>query len=548
MLAWIHRHLPILLAALLSLLVHALVLFPAIEVLLSGPRDGTLDRASLGLANPGLRGVTRDSEADRKHEKLDERTRQAQRKLNIRRIQQEERQKPPEKDPAERKPDQPQDDPIDDEKIELGIDESDATTMNWIGYAEYEKHLAALSEVEQAALRVQSSSGSGGTASPTLPPAPPSVSVAMSPNPSDDGTPASGGDGEQEPDTTLATDRSTTPSTPAPATARTERTQPDSESGTDRERARPEPPSEENPTPAPTAPTDSRTADAASRERPTPEGPDGADAVDPSSSAPDRRGRDIPSAIARSESEAPTIPDALIRPDEEPDPSLLEPEKFLNPSNSGASEALPPRENADPESTSPIPPTEIERSEREPTVRTDIPEEREGAENRARGEDQDRGSQANDRGAGVRGPDVVQGTTAPPSAPSPAGAPGDTRADQGALSTRESDASSIIDVPMADWRNGKPLARRGIMLQTFRPRFNALNIIDGVRVNPIVELVVGRDGIPQHVVIARSSGNPGVNDAIRSSLYKWRASGKKISELAPGQTVTIRIKLILLAD
>jgi outer membrane biosynthesis protein TonB len=101
---------------------------------------------------------------------------------------------------------------------------------------------------------------------------------------------------------------------------------------------------------------------------------------------------------------------------------------------------------------------------------------------------------------------------------------------------------------MADWRNGKPLARKGIMLQTFRPRFNALNIIDGVRVNPIVELVVGRDGIPQHVVIARSSGNPGVNDAIRSSLYKWRASGKKISELAPGQTVTIRIKLILLAD
>jgi hypothetical protein len=120
MIPWIHRHLPILLAALLSLLVHALVLFPAIEVLLSGPRNGALDRASLGLANPGLRGVTRDSEADSKREKLDERTRQAQRKLNIRRIQQEERQKPPEKDPAEREPDQPQDDPIDDEKIELG--------------------------------------------------------------------------------------------------------------------------------------------------------------------------------------------------------------------------------------------------------------------------------------------------------------------------------------------------------------------------------------------------------------------------------------------
>jgi TonB family protein len=148
----------------------------------------------------------------------------------------------------------------------------------------------------------------------------------------------------------------------------------------------------------------------------------------------------------------------------------------------------------------------------------------------------------------MKGPQVVEGTTAPPSAPSPAGSPGDTRSDQGTLSTRESDASAIIDVPMSDWRNGKPLARQGIMLQTFRPRFNALNIIDGLRMNPIVELVVGRDGVPQHVVIARSSGNPGVNEAIRSSLYKWRASGKKISDLKPGQTVTIRIKLIMLAD
>ena len=548
MIPWIHRHLPILLAALLSLLVHALVLFPAIEVLLSGPRNGALDRASLGLANPGLRGVTRDSEADSKREKLDERTRQAQRKLNIRRIQQEERQKPPEKDPAEREPDQPPDDPIDDEKIELGIDESEATTMNWIGYAEYEKHLAALSEVEQAALRVQSSSGSGGTASPTLPPAPPSVSVAMSPNPSDDGTPASGGDGELEPDTTLATERSANPSTPAPATARTEPAPPDAESGADRERARPEPPSQQQPTADTPSNPDTRPAEAVPEDQSTPEGPQGADASDPASSASGGREQFIPSTIARSDTDAPSIPDALVRPDERPDPSLLQPEKFLNPSRSGASEALPPRENADTESTSPIPPTEIERSEREPTVRTDIPEERAGAENRARGESDDRGSQANDRGAGARGTEVVQGANAPPSAPSPAGAPGDTRADQGALSTRESDASAIIDVPMADWRNGKPLARKGIMLQTFRPRFNALNIIDGVRVNPIVELVVGRDGIPQHVVIARSSGNPGVNDAIRSSLYKWRASGKKISELAPGQTVTIRIKLILLAD
>ena len=84
------------------------------------------------------------------------------------------------------------------------------------------------------------------------------------------------------------------------------------------------------------------------------------------------------------------------------------------------------------------------------------------------------------------------------------------------------------------------------MLQTVKPRFLTLNLVDGVRFNPIVELIIGRDGVPQHVVIARSSGNASVNEAIRSALFKWRASGKQISELKPGQTVTIRLKLIML--
>jgi len=546
MLLWIHRHLPILLAALMSLLVHALVLFHAIDVLLSGPRDGTLDRASLGRANPGLSGVTRDSEADRKREKQSDRERQMQRKLNIRRIQQEDRQRPEDEKPPE-KPETPPE-LAEEEKLELGIDESDATTMNWIGYAEYEKHLAALSEVEQAALRVQASSGSGGTESPTLPPAPPSVSVAMSPNPSEDGKPAAGGEGELEPDTTLAADRSTTPSTPSPATARTENTEPDAELGTDRERARPVPPSQPSSEPSTTPAPDARPTEVLPEERSTPVGPTEVDPDAPIDSASGSPDTVIPSSIARAETSVPTIPDALVRPDETPDPSRTDPEKFLNPSESGASEVLPPRENSDAESTSPIPPTEAQREERDPSVPRDVPEQRSGEENRARGENDERGAQENDRGVGMKGPQVVEGTTAPPSAPSPAGSPGDTRSDQGTLSTRESDASAIIDVPMSDWRNGKPLARQGIMLQTFRPRFNALNIIDGLRMNPIVELVVGRDGVPQHVVIARSSGNPGVNEAIRSSLYKWRASGKKISDLKPGQTVTIRIKLIMLAD
>jgi TonB family protein len=81
-----------------------------------------------------------------------------------------------------------------------------------------------------------------------------------------------------------------------------------------------------------------------------------------------------------------------------------------------------------------------------------------------------------------------------------------------------------------------------------RPRFTTLNYVDGVGRNPIGELVIGRDGVPQTARILRSTGNPGVDEAIRSALFKWRGSGKALDKLAPGQTVTIRLKLIMLQD
>ena len=60
--------------------------------------------------------------------------------------------------------------------------------------------------------------------------------------------------------------------------------------------------------------------------------------------------------------------------------------------------------------------------------------------------------------------------------------------------------------------------------------------------------MIGRDGVPQHVVIARGNLDAGVSDAIRSSLFKWRATGTQIQKLKPGQTLTIRLKLIMIAD
>ncbi|MEY4118188.1 MAG: hypothetical protein RLZZ116_1516, partial [Planctomycetota bacterium] len=154
MLSWVHRNLPIVLAAALSLLIHMAVLFPLIEIAGLGRQNGDSTKTSLGRAMPGLKGPTRDLEREKANERRLERERQMQRKLNIRRMQREEEEKKPEDLKAEE---------AREEKVELGIDESDAVTMNWIGYADYEKHLAALSEVEQAALRLETSSGAGGT-------------------------------------------------------------------------------------------------------------------------------------------------------------------------------------------------------------------------------------------------------------------------------------------------------------------------------------------------------------------------------------------------
>ena len=52
----------------------------------------------------------------------------------------------------------------------LGIDSSDAKTMTFIGYEEYEKHLARLSKVEQAEMQVNPNGGRP----PSQPPQPPS--------------------------------------------------------------------------------------------------------------------------------------------------------------------------------------------------------------------------------------------------------------------------------------------------------------------------------------------------------------------------------------
>ena len=65
-----------------------------------------------------------------------------------------------------------EDEPEQEQDLQLGIDEGVSSTLTWIGYEEYQKHLAQLSEVEQAALTDDPAGGAPAAAFAAPPPAP----------------------------------------------------------------------------------------------------------------------------------------------------------------------------------------------------------------------------------------------------------------------------------------------------------------------------------------------------------------------------------------
>lgn len=53
------------------------------------------------------------------------------------------------------------------DQVPLGLDESNASTMTWIGYEDYQEHMAAVAEVEQAAFQTEPTGSEAAPASPT---------------------------------------------------------------------------------------------------------------------------------------------------------------------------------------------------------------------------------------------------------------------------------------------------------------------------------------------------------------------------------------------
>ncbi|MCZ6734651.1 MAG: hypothetical protein O7C65_02545 [Planctomycetota bacterium] len=121
----------------------------------------------------------------------------------------------------------------------------------------------------------------------------------------------------------------------------------------------------------------------------------------------------------------------------------------------------------------------------------------------------------------------------------------DATRDQGTPAEKESDPTSIIDVPRENWQLGKPIAAQGVQIRPRKPSFTTVVLLTAAPANPLCEIHFRHDGKPALARIIESSGDARVDEAILNSLYRWRATGKRLDALADDETITVRIQIML---
>ena len=121
----------------------------------------------------------------------------------------------------------------------------------------------------------------------------------------------------------------------------------------------------------------------------------------------------------------------------------------------------------------------------------------------------------------------------------------DATRDQGTPAEKESDPTSIIDVPRENWQLGKPIAAQGVQIRPRKPSFTTVVLLTAAPANPLCEIHFRHDGKPALARILESSGDTRVDEAILNSLYRWSAAGKRLDALADDETITVRIRIVL---
>jgi hypothetical protein len=390
-----------------------------------------------------------------------------------------------------------------DDLLKLGIEDGTTqSTMTWIGYNEYQQHLARLSEVDQAAFR---DTDQGGQPMPQARPAPPMVPQVPAPA---EAAPAA-------PDAQTAVAAEPSPPQPMqpPQPARP---------------PQPPPPAQRPPEPARPAEPQPQTPDRREETQPTPPPPPPRTAAT-EATPPDAKAIQIPEAKkTQVEPTIQPVDKAPENPSDQPPPpdaKDLKDAKQIKTDPSPPAQAVPqpPTPPANPQQPAAQPSDPSQPQPPSPPQQPVPP------------------TQA--------APGKTQPSASPQTGPSPdpsarPGAKPGPKAD-GELSDRESDATSTVNVPPSQWRTGKPLAAKGLKVLTKRPFFDELTSVTTAPRAPLALIEFDREGKAVNCTLLESSGFPNVDQPILDSLYGWRATGKQLEKLQPGETAKFRIRLLL---
>jgi hypothetical protein len=378
--------------------------------------------------------------------------------------------------------------PENEDEVVPGLENGSDQGMTWIGYDEYKEQLAQHAEVEQAAFTDKDVAGGGALAQGELKQLP-----AVAP----------GQEAQASPPTPPPTAQPSPPTPPTPATPQTIATP-----------QTPETP--QAPTTQPTPP-EMKPVEAVRAVSPT-------ETPQPS----DMKG------VAPMPVETVTLPTAPVGPDPNLPPAIERAEVKPDPSKEAPPTAeVQPMNTPEPVPRPEVPPTEKPQVEIPTTPNLQPPSPQTPPSPPTPQTPQNPNSGAN----GATSP-VVSPVTGPPGAPGKGTATGDK-------SDRESDATSIVDVPPSMWRSGKPLARKGLEIKTKKPELPILTRLTTNPGNPVCEVLFGKDGVPVSCKILQSSGFADIDGPVTDALYRWRAKGSQLEKLAPGKTVTFRIRFIL---
>lgn len=477
--------------------------------------------------------------------------------------------KPP--DPADERPNPLMRRPTEMERTQLGIDDgTDKPLTTWIGYDEYQEHLARLSEIEQAAMRMTEAGGGEpasappgamSLASPLTPPlpeeAPPSPVTAVD-RTADRGQLADARPAAPE----LAPDRTANapptalraiesapltraaPTSPVPSPP-IEAARPVSTPPLEPAKTQPPPPTSITETPNPSAATtppppsgltlprsDDPTSTSEGAPLPPKSAPGEAPKIEPIVRPVDGSAKSPPPSETRPTDDAPT-PAQQPKPDAPPNAPVpgARPDSTSDatrPPESAVAPAIAPTK-PDPSPAAPTPEIKPVPAPQDETTAPPHPDP--------------------DRAAPPSPPARPEATPIPadaPGAPSrAAGTPGPPV--DGELTDREADATSTIDVPADKWRNGKPLAARGLQILTRRPEMlpEYLAIQMGPGRNPVFELQFDREGRVRKVTMTESSGAPQLDDRLIDCLYKWRARGERLNQVKPNDRLKFTMRMLV---